>query len=86
MAAAPAGTALPWEARSCSPGAAAAACNEECAMGATFTSLQSISNFLVLTRFLNISADGSFILSAPSFRNAGCIPSAPGVLGSLCTV
>lgn len=86
MAAAPAGTALPREARSYSPGAAAAACNEECAVGATFTSLQSISNFLVLTRFLNISADGSFISSAPSFRNAGCIPSAPGVLGSLCTV
>lgn len=56
------------------------------AMGAAFTSLQPISNSLVLTGFLNISADGSFISSAPSFRNAGCIPSAPGVLGSLCTV
>lgn len=55
-------------------------------MGATFTSLQPISNPLVLTRFLNISAGGSFISSAPSFRNAGCIPSAQGVLGSLCMV
>ena len=63
----------------------AAAYNEECGMGATFASFQSISNSPVLTRFLNISANGSSISFAPSFRNAGCIPSGPGVFGSLCT-
>lgn len=64
----------------------AAAYNEEYGMGATFASLQSISNSPVLTCFLNISANGSSIPFAPSFKNAGCVTSGPGIFGSLCTV
>lgn len=53
-------------------------------MGVTFASLQSISNSPVLTRFLNISANGSSISFALSFRNVGCSPSGPGLFGSFC--
>lgn len=55
-------------------------------MGVTFASLQSISNSPVLTRFLNISANGSSISFALSFRNVGCSPSGPVLFGSFCTL